>query len=238
MAKFELNAELRDTKGTSASRRLRNAGKIPAIMYGAGKDPVTLSLDHNAIFRNLQNEAFYTSILTVNIAGKSEQAVLRDMHMHPVRPRIDHVDLQRISATEKLHMRIPLHFIGQDVAPGVKLKGGIVSHLMNEVDVTCLPHQLPEHLVVDMSNIDLGESIHLTDIPLPEGVTISSLAHGGDDLAVATITLVRAAIEAEQEAAAAATEAAAAAPATAAPAAGDAAKKEGAKKEAPKKEGK
>jgi large subunit ribosomal protein L25 len=233
MAKFELNAEPRETTGTSASRRLRNAGKIPTIMYGAGKDPVMLSLDHNAIFRNLQNEAFYTSILTVNLGGQKEQAVLRDMHMHPVKARIDHIDLQRISATEKLHMRVPLHFVGTDVAPGVKLKGGIVSHLMNEVDVTCLPHQLPEHLVVDMSNCDLGDSIHLTDIPLPEGVAISSLAHGGNDLAVATITLVRAAIEAEQEAAAAAAESAAAAAATttAAPA-------EAAKKEAPKKEGK
>lgn len=225
MAKFELNAEPRDAKGTGASRRLRNAGKIPTIMYGAGKEPVMLSLDHNAIYRNSQNEAFYTSILTVNVNGQKEQAVLRDMHMHPVKARIDHIDLQRISATEKLHMRVPLHFVGTDVAPGVKLKGGIVSHLMNEVDVTCLPHQLPEHLTVDMSSMDLGDSVHLTDIPLPEGVTISSLAHGGDDLAVATITLVRAAIEAEQEAAAAAAEATATAAPAAAPAEG--AKKEG-----------
>ena len=223
MAKFELNAEPRDAKGTSASRRLRRAGRIPAIMYGAGKDPVSLSLDHNAIYRNLKNESFYTSILTINLSGKSEQAVLRDMHMHPYKPTIEHVDLQRISATEKLHMRVPLHFVGTDVAPGVKLKGGIVSHLMTEVDVTCLPHQLPEFLTIDMSAVELNESIHLTDIPLPEGVAISSLVHGGDDLAVATITLVRAAIEAEQEAAAA-TEAAAAAPAAAAP---EAAKKEG-----------
>jgi large subunit ribosomal protein L25 len=223
MAKFELTAEPRDAKGTSASRRLRNSGRIPAIMYGAGKDPVALSLDHNAIFRQLKNESFYTSILTINLGGQKEQAVLRDMHMHPVKARIDHIDLQRISATEKLHMRVPLHFVGQDVAPGVKLQGGLVSHLMNEVDVTCLPHQLPEFLPVDLSNCSLGDSIHLTDIPLPEGVTISSLAHGGDDLAVATITLVRAAIEAEA-AAAAATETAAA-PAAAAPAEG--AKKEG-----------
>jgi large subunit ribosomal protein L25 len=223
MAKFELNAEPRDAKGTSASRRLRRAGRIPAIMYGADKDPVTLSLDHNAVYRNLQNESFYTSILTINLNGQKEQAVLRDMHLHPYKPTIEHVDLQRISATEKLHMRVPLHFINQDIAPGVKLKGGLVSHLMTEVDVTCLPHHLPEYLSIDMANIELNQSVHLSDIPLPEGVTISSLAHGGDDLAVATITLVRAAIEAEQEAAAA-TEAAAAAPAAAAP---EAAKKEG-----------
>ncbi len=230
MAKFELNAEPRESKGTGASRRLRNTGKIPAVIYGANKEPVMLALDHDALFHAAKNESFYTSILTVNIGGEKQQAVLRDIQMHPFKPRIQHLDLQRISATEKLHMHVPLHFINQEVAPGVKLQGGIVAHLMSEVDVTCLPHQLPEFLTIDLSNLNLGQSIHLSDIPLPEGVTITSIAHGGDNLAVATITVVRAAIEAEAEAAAAAaaaTESAAAPAAGAAPgAAADSAKKE------------
>jgi large subunit ribosomal protein L25 len=229
MAKFELNAEPRSVKGTGASRRLRRGGKIPAVMYGGDKDAVMLALDHNLVFRNLRNEAFYSSILTVNVNGAAEQAVLRDVQMHPVKPRIEHVDLQRISATERLHMKVPLHFVGEDLAPGVKLEKGIVAHLMTEVDVTCLPHQLPEYLTVDISNMKMHESVHLSDIPLPEGVSITSLTHGGDDLAIVTITVVRAAIEAEAEEAAAAAAAAAAAPAEgAAPAA---AGKEAGKKE-------
>ncbi|MBI5611853.1 MAG: 50S ribosomal protein L25/general stress protein Ctc [Gammaproteobacteria bacterium] len=235
MAKFELNAEQRDAKGTGASRRLRRAGKIPAVLYGAGKDAVMLSLEHEPVYLNVRNEAFFTSILTVNYGQQKEQAVLRDLQMHPYKPRIQHLDLQRISATEKLHMRVPLHFTGQDQAPGVKLQGGIVMHHLTEVDVTCLPHQLPEFLAVDISKLNLNESVHLSNIPLPEGVVITSIAHGGGDLAIATIAIVRAAIEEEEAAAAAAAEAAAAA--AAAPAAEGAAGeagKEGAKKEAGK----
>ncbi len=224
MARFELNAEPRSAKGTGASRRLRHAGKIPAVMYGAGKEPAMLVLDHDSLYHQVQNESFYTSILTVNVGGQKEQAVLRDIQMHPFRPRIQHMDLQRISATEKLHMHVPLHFINQDIAPGVKLQGGVVAHLMTEVDVTCLPHQLPEYLTVDLSSLNLGQSVHLKDLALPEGVTITSLIHGGADLAVATITVVRATVEAETEVAAAAT--VATAEGAAAPAAADAGKKE------------
>ena len=224
MARFELNAEPRSAKGTGASRRLRHAGKIPAVMYGAGKEPAMLVLDHDSLYHQVQNESFYTSILTVNVGGQKEQAVLRDIQMHPFRPRIQHMDLQRISATEKLHMHVPLHFINQDIAPGVKLQGGVVAHLMTEVDVTCLPHQLPEYLTVDLSSLNLGQSVHLKDLALPEGVTITSLIHGGADLAVATITVVRATVEAETEVAAAA--AVVTAEGVAAPAAADAGKKE------------
>ncbi len=224
MARFELNAEPRSAKGTGASRRLRHAGKIPAVMYGAGKEPAMLVLDHDSLYHQVQNESFYTSILTVNVGGQKEQAVLRDIQMHPFRPRIQHMDLQRISATEKLHMHVPLHFINQDIAPGVKLQGGVVAHLMTEVDVTCLPHQLPEYLTVDLSSLSLGQSVHLKDLALPEGVTITSLIHGGADLAVATITVVRATVEAETEVAAAA--AVVTAEGAAAPAAADAGKKE------------
>ena len=242
-AKFEVAAEPRAGKGTGASRRLRRTGKVPGVMYGAGKPPVMVAFEHNVMLRNLQQEKFHTSILTVNYDGAADQAVLRDYQMHPFKPQVLHVDLQRISATEKIHMRVPLHFVGQDVAPGVKIGGGIVSHLMTDVDVTCLPHQLPEYLEVDMSAVELNHSVHLSDIKLPEGVQITTLAHGGDDLAVATITTVRVEEEAPApaaaEGAAAPAEGAAAAPAAAGAAAPTpAAGAPAAKKPEGKKEGK
>ena len=195
-AKFELNAQARAGQGTGASRRLRRAGKIPAIMYGAGKEPVMLQVDHDPLYHYIQDERFFTSIISVKLDGNNDQAVLRDLHMHPYKPRIQHLDLQRISATEKIHMRVPLHFVGQENAPGVKQQGGIASHLMTEVDVACLPKDLPEYLAVDMSALSIGQSVHLSDIQLPAGVTITALAHG-NDLAVAAISVVRATVEAE-----------------------------------------
>jgi large subunit ribosomal protein L25 len=200
MSSFELNAEPREAQGTGASRRLRHAGKVPAVLYGAGKDAVSIALDHDQVFHNLENEAFHSSVLTVKMAAGSESAILRDVQMHPYKPFVMHVDLQRVSATERMHIAVPLHFTGADIAPGVKLQGGIVSHLFTEVDVSCLPSQLPEYLEVDLSGLKLHESAHLSDIKLPEGVEITSLAHGGDDLAVASITAVRGSVEEEAEA--------------------------------------
>lgn len=191
MAKFEVAAEPRSEQGTGASRRLRKAGKVPGILYGAGKEPAKILLDHNAILRQLQNEAFHSSILTVKLGAESDQAVLRDWQMHPWKPQVVHIDLQRVSATEKIHMRVPLHFLGADVAPGVKLQGGIVSHIFNELDITCLPKDLPEFLSVDLSAMSIGDSVHLSDVKLPEGVAITSLAHGGDNLAVAAIVAIK-----------------------------------------------
>jgi large subunit ribosomal protein L25 len=235
MAKFELSAEVRDVKGKGASRRLRRDGKVPAVMYGAGKDPVMLSLEHNALYLQVKNEAFYSSILTVKTGKEQEQAVLRDIQMHPYKPRIAHIDLQRVSATEKIHMRVPLHFLNQETAPGVKQQGGIVSHLMTEIDITCLPKDLPEFLTVDMGGMALNDSVHLSDIKLPDGVAITSVVHGGDDLAVAAITAVREEVEAAPVVAAA-VEGAAAAPAAEAGKA-EAAKPEAGKAEPAKKEG-
>jgi large subunit ribosomal protein L25 len=216
-SKFELTAEPREAQGTGASRRLRHAGRVPAILYGAGKPPRMLTLDQNVMLRHLDDEKFHTAILTVKIGAEEDQAILRDWQMHPWRPIVMHMDLQRISATEKLHMRVPLHFTGADVAPGVKQQGGIVAHLMAEVDVTCLPKDLPEFLAVDLSGLHIGESLHLSDIKLPEGVQVTTLAHGGDDLAVVTVTAIKA-VEEEVPAAAEAApaEGAAAAPAAAA----------------------
>lgn len=258
-SKFELTAELRAVKGTGASRRLRRSGRVPAVLYGAGKKSIMVALDQSVMLRHLANEKFHTSILTVKVGDETDQAILRDWHMHPFKPVVMHIDLQRISATEKIHMEVPLHFIGQDVAPGVKIDGGVVTHLMNEVDITCLPKDLPEFLTVDMSTLRINESVHLTDVKLPEGVAITSLAHGGDNLAVAAITPVRvveeevpvAAVPAEGEVAAAATTAEGEAKPAEAKAGdakageakkgevkADAKKAEAPKKDAPKKEGK
>lgn len=238
--KFEVTAEPRTAKGTGASRRLRRAGKVPGIVYGASKDPVPVAFDHGVMLRHLGQEAFHTSILTLHLDGATDQAILRDYQMHPVKPQILHLDLQRISATEKIHMSVPLHFVGQDVAPGVKQEDGLITHLITEVDVICLPHQLPEFLAVDMSHVHLNESVHLSDLKLPEGVSITQLAHGGDDLAVAAITAVKveeeAPVVAAEAAVPAAGEAAAAGPtAGTAPAAAPDAKKTEAKKPEAKK---
>jgi large subunit ribosomal protein L25 len=190
-----------------------------------------ITLDQNAMRRYLDDEKFHTAILSVSVGAATDQAILRDYQMHPFKPVVMHVDLQRISATEKIHMRVPLHFTGEEVCPGVKQQGGLVAHLMTEIDITCLPKDLPEFLTADLSNLHIGESLHLSDLKLPEGVQITSLAHGGDDLAVATVTTVRV----EEEAPAAAAPAEGAAPAAAAAAAPAEAEK---KAEAPKAEAK
>ena len=194
---FEVIAETRGAKGTGASRRLRRAGKIPGIIYGGGKEPAMVSFEHDPIWHMLENEASHSSILDVKTDGKGEKAILRDVHYHPFKQLILHLDLQRVSETERIHMSVPVHFVGEDVAPGVKLQGGIVSHLMTDVDITCLASNLPEYLVADVSNLNLHESVHLSDLQLPEGVEITSLAHGGDDLAVVSIVAVRGTVETE-----------------------------------------
>lgn len=183
-------AELRDVQGTGASRRLRHTGKIPAILYGSGKDTAMLTLSHNSLIHNLDDESFHSSILTVEVDGKKEKAILRDVQMHAFKQLIMHIDLQRVSAKDKMHMNVPFHFTGGDEAPGVKVEEGIVSHLVNELDIVCLPDDLPEFIAVDISALNLGDSIHLSEITLPDGVESSALSHG-DDLAVVTIVAVR-----------------------------------------------
>ncbi|HBE91159.1 MAG TPA: 50S ribosomal protein L25 [Gammaproteobacteria bacterium] len=187
-----ITAVTRDEQGTSASRRLRHAGNVPAILYGAGKDTVKLTLDHNSLYHSLENEAFHSSILNVEVDGKSEKAILRDVQMHPYKLIVMHVDLQRVSATDKIHMSVPFHFTGGDEAPGVKLESGIISHLITELEINCLPDDLPEYIDVDVSGLNIGDSIHITEVNLPKGVESASMAHGGDDLAVVTCIAVRA----------------------------------------------
>jgi large subunit ribosomal protein L25 len=197
---FVLNAEPRDDMGKGASRRLRRSGKVPAIMYGAGKEPTSISLLHNEIAHSLENEAFYSHILTVNLGGKEESAILKDLQRHPGKPVIMHVDLQRVSAKEKIRVHVPLHFINEEEAPGVR-EGGLVTHNLTEVDVQCLPKDLPEYLEVDLSSLELDGIMHMSDIILPAGVEIVELSHGeGHDQAIASIHMPRAAKEATEEA--------------------------------------
>ena len=163
----------RSVQGTGASRRLRNSGKTPGIIYGGKQEsPCAIELDHNALFHALRKEAFHSSILDIELNGKSQKALLRDYQMHPFKALVLHVDFQRVSATEKIHMRVPLHFKGAEESEAVKFGGAVVSHVANEIEITCLPGDLPEFLEVDLSKIVVGQSIHAKDVALPKGVSL------------------------------------------------------------------
>ena len=195
---FEINAQTRLDVGKGASRRLRREGKVPAVLYGAAKEATSLTLDHDEMFHHLEHEAFYSHILSVVIDGKAERAVLKDVQRHPSKPKVQHVDFQRISETDKIHMHVPLHFVGEAVAPGVKA-GGLISHLLTSVDILCLAKDLPEYIEVDVSNLETGHSIHLSNLVLPQGVEIPALAQGPDhDLPVISIHSPRGGAEAEE----------------------------------------
>lgn len=197
---IEINASKRDAKGTGASRRLRRAGTVPGVIYGGGKDAFAIELDYKELFMQFRHEAFHASVLSLNLDGKKENVLLRDFQMHPVRNTIQHIDFQRVSETEKIHVKVPFHFINAEVAPGVKLGGGIVAHILTEADVSCLAKNLPEFVEVDLANLEAGQSIHLSQIKLPSGVEFVQLTHG-DDAAVASIAKTRGSIAADAEAA-------------------------------------
>jgi large subunit ribosomal protein L25 len=197
---FELNAEVRTDVGKGASRRLRHANKIPAIIYGGDKDPVSLTMDHDKLFHALENEAFYSHILTINVDGKGEKAILRDLQRHPSKPTVMHADFQRVSATEKIHMNVPLHFENEDTAVGVKDQGGLISHNATDVEVICLAQNLPEYITVDVATLEVGHSLHLSDLVMPEGVELVQLALGeGHDQPVVSIHMPRGGGAAEEE---------------------------------------
>ena len=213
MATIEFTAYPRQGEGRGASRRLRRGGKAPGIVYGAGADPTPIELDHNALIHALRNEAFHASILSMKLDGKAQKVLLRDVQMHPFRAQVLHVDFQRIDEGKKIHMKVPLHYVNEAVSPAVKLGGAIISHIANELDVSCLPKDLPEFIEVDLSAIEAGKSVHVSEVRLPAGVV--AITHGKDAV-IATATVPKAHAEAEEAPAA---EAAAAAPAAAAPAA-------------------
>lgn len=187
---IEISASKRDVKGTGASRRLRRAGTVPGVIYGGNKEAFPIELDYKALFMEFRHEAFHASVLTLNLDGKKESVLLRDFQLHPVRNTIQHVDFQRVNENEEIHVKVPFHFTNEDVAPGVKLGGGIVAHILTEAEVSCLPKDLPEFINVDVGHLELGQSVHLSEITLPAGVKFTALAHD-DDAAIASIAKTR-----------------------------------------------
>ncbi len=204
MSIFELEAESRSDQGKGASRRLRHDGMVPAVIYGGSKEPQSIKLVHSEILKRLDHEAFYSHILTVKVDGKPTKTILRDMQRHPAKPVIMHMDFMRIDEKKPIRVHVPLHFLGADVAPGAK-EGGLISHDMVEVTLEVLPKHLPEYIEVDISAMEIGDILHLTDLKLPETGSLVELARGeGHDLPIVSIHVRRGGTEEEEEAAAAA----------------------------------
>ena len=180
--KIEITANERVLKGTGASRRLRHSGKTPGILYGGKDEAKSIELDSKELMMKFKHEAFHASILALKLNDKSEQVLLRDYQLHPVRDNILHIDFQRIDENKKLSVKIPFHFMNQEIAPGVKLEGGIVSHIMIDVDILCLPKNLPSYIEVDLINLSIGDSIHLSEIKVPEGVELTGLSEENDPI--------------------------------------------------------
>ena len=197
--KFDLVADIREDQGKGASRRLRLTGKVPAIIYGAGRPPRALTFDHNKVIKQLESESFYSSILNIKVGDKSQAAIVKDIQRHPAKPRIMHIDLQRIVEDVKIKMNVPIHFLNADIAVGVKEGGGSVSQLMNDVEVSCLPKDLPEYFEVDIADLELDAMLNLSDIKVPEGVEILQLAQGEDqDRGIVSIHIIKV-VEIEEE---------------------------------------
>ena len=193
---FNLIAEMRDDRGKGASRRLRHQGKVPAIIYGAGREPRALMFDHNKVLRELENASFYSSILTIKVGDKSRAAIVKDIQRHPSKKQILHIDLQRIVEDEKIRMQIPIHFLGEEEAVGVKIGGGSVSRLMTEIEVSCFPKDLPEFLEVDISELELDQMLYVSNISLPKGVEVSEILLEQDQ-AIVSIHEIKEIIEEE-----------------------------------------
>lgn len=183
----EVIATKRVEQGTGASRRLRRAGSVPGIIYGGDKAPEAITLSHKDLYYAMQQETFHASILSVKVDGATEPVLLRDAQYHPWKQQILHVDFQRVDQNEKIHIKVPLHFVNEETAPGVKRGGGTVSHVTTEVDVSCLPAQLPEFITVDLVTLEAGQSIHLADLTLPAGVELVALKHGDNATVVSII---------------------------------------------------
>ncbi len=238
---IEFTAFPRTTEGRGASRRMRRAGKAPGIVYGGTAAPTPIELDHNALFHALRGEAFHSSILTMKLDGAATKVLLRDVQMHPFRNEILHVDFQRVDENKKIHMKVPLHFINGEESPAVKISAAIISHVTADLDITCLPKDLPGFIEVDLSALEVGHALHVSSVKLPPGVTVVS--RGKIDPVVAAAIVPRAQVETEEEIAATEEAAAAAAAAAATPegeaaAAGDKAADKGGEKKDDKKDSK
>ncbi|MEM9323335.1 MAG: 50S ribosomal protein L25/general stress protein Ctc [Pseudomonadota bacterium] len=199
--KIDLVAELREDQGKGASRRLRREGKVPAILYGAGRPPRAISLQHNKLIRALEDESFYSSVLNIKVGDKNQETILKDVQRHPAKPQILHIDLQRIVAGEAIRMSVPVHFLNEESAVGVKTQGGILNKMLNEVDVQCLPKDLPEYLEIDVAELEIGGLLNLSDLKLPKGVELIDLSHGeeSDNKPLVQIVKSRAVVEEDEE---------------------------------------
>lgn len=193
--KIEISAEKREAQGTGASRRLRRMGKVPGIIYGGDRDPAAVTLNHKDLHQHLMKEAFHASILTLNLDGASEPVLLRSFNMHPFKALVQHVDFQRVTKDKKIHMKVPLHFVNAEVSPGVKTQGGVVSHVLNELNITCFPDDLPEFIEVDLSELAVGNSLHAKDVKLPNGV--EAVLHRNENPVVCTVILPALVVEDE-----------------------------------------
>lgn len=232
--KIEVTAFPRTKEGKGASRRLRTTGRVPGVIYGAGKDAQSVEFDHKALLRHLKLEAFHSSILDMTLDGAKDRVLLRDFQMHPFKEQVQHVDFQRIDPKKKIHMEVPLHFMNAEIAPGVKLGKGVVQHIINELAIHCLPDDLPQYIEVDLKDLELGHSLHVSDLVMPKGVEPLPKVKA-DNASVVTVQVPRE-VAVEEVSAAPVTEITAQAPEAAAGAAaagGD--KKDAEKKPAEKK---
>jgi large subunit ribosomal protein L25 len=199
---IEISARKREMQGTGAARRLRRLGRVPGIVYGGDQGAVNIELDHKDLYQNLRNERFHASILTLELGGTKEQVLLRAVNMHPYKAQVQHIDFQRVSKDKKIHMKVPLHFVNAEKSPGVKDQGGVASHVLNELDITCFPDDLPEFIEVDLGNLAVGNSIHARDLSLPKGVELALKKE--ENPVVATVVVPTLVTEEEEAAAAAA----------------------------------
>lgn len=197
---FKLDATARNDLGKGASRRLRRlAGEVPAVIYGGATAPQSVSVSHNELLKHLEHEAFFSHIINLNVDGKVEDVILKDLQRHPAKPQVLHIDFLRIDRNTRLTTHVPLHFINESTSKGVKVQGGKVVHNLTQIDVSCLPHNLPEFIEVDLANVEVGQIVHISDLKLPSGVTSVALSQGADhDLAVATIVKPKGAAEGEE----------------------------------------
>jgi large subunit ribosomal protein L25 len=231
--KIEIKAEPRSLQGTGASRRLRRESKVPGILYGAGKDAQPIQLDHKELYFKLKLEAFHASVLEMEVGAEKAQVLLRDYQMHPFKDLILHADFQRVDPNRKIHMRVPLHFVNAEISPGVKVAGGAVQHIVNDLDITCLPKDLPGFIEIDLATLQAGHSLHVSGVKLPPGVESTALSKG-DDITIATVVIPRQAT-AEEELVATAAPSAADVPTTAQKAKEDEPAKDAGKKDEKKK---
>ena len=196
---FIVNAEKRERKGTSYSRNIRREGLVPGIIYGAGKAEEIISLNKFEVAKNLENDAFYSQVLDISLEGKKQQVILRDIQRHPAKREILHMDFKRIKADEKINVTVPINFINEDIAPGVKIDGGVISHLISELEIVSLPANIPENITVDLKDLSIDKSIHLSELTLPEGVEITLLQHGAEDSDMAVVVIHKARAEEVEE---------------------------------------